>query len=69
MTNETVSAVILSVATLAGGALVGVFALGGGFDAYEIVDRPLPELPIRALDGEPIAFDGRPWLINVWLPG
>lgn len=35
-------------------------------------DDPLPKLPIRTLDGKdllPEHFDGRAWVINVWLPG
>ena len=35
-------------------------------------DKPLPKLPIRTLAGAdllPEHFDGRAWVINVWLPG
>lgn len=36
------------------------------------VDHPLPELPLDTLDGRALRradFAGRPWIINVWLPG
>ena len=59
----------------AGGVLLFVVMLGAsvvliaGGDQYEVTDAPLPALPIRALDGQPVALSGRPWVINIWLPG
>lgn len=35
-------------------------------------DQPLPALPIAGLDGRTLPashFEGRPWVINVWMPG
>jgi hypothetical protein len=41
-------------------------------DGLEVRNQELPELPIRTLEGAelpPEHFDGRAWVINVWLPG
>ena len=38
----------------------------------EQVDRVIGPLPVARLDGTPIdaaSFAGRPWVVNVWMPG
>jgi len=38
----------------------------------EHLDREIGPLPVAALDGTPIlpaSFAGRPWIVNVWMPG
>jgi hypothetical protein len=56
-------------------ALVVVF-LGagvGGCEHYTRPNRPVPEaFEVRTFDGESIRREdllGRPWVINIWVPG
>lgn len=54
-------------------ALVCVVLLWAGCESYERPNRPLPaDLTLRTLDGEELRREdllGRPWVINVWVPG
>ena len=44
-----------------------------GCDVYERPNRPVPEwFRATTLDGEVIdraALEGKPWIINIWIPG
>ena len=55
------------------GVVLGAFALAVALtEPFERLDEPLPPLPLVKLDGSPVPpghFDGRPWIVNVWLPG
>jgi thiol-disulfide isomerase/thioredoxin len=44
----------------------------GGCDRFDQPNKIMPELGLRDLKGDPIlsaSMKGRPWVINVWLPG
>jgi len=46
--------------------------LVAGCDRYDRLDRPLPSFQARTLDGAPVDesfFEGRPWVVNIWVPG
>lgn len=52
--------------------LTSLFALAPGCERLERTQQVLPELGLRDLDGKAIAtgaLRGRPWIINIWLPG
>jgi len=41
-------------------------------ERYDRLDRPFPEITATALDGtviKPADLRGKPWVINVWVPG
>ncbi len=43
-----------------------------GCERYDRRDRPLPDLSLQALDGREFKASelrGKPWVINVWVPG
>jgi hypothetical protein len=44
-----------------------------GCDSVDRVNRPLPEdLSLKGLDGARVdrrSFDGRAWVLSLWLPG
>ena len=58
---------------------VAALTLGLGVAAYvatkprvEVVDRAIGPLPVAQLDGTPIlpaSFAGKPWVVNLWMPG
>ena len=51
--------------------LLAVVALSA-CDRVEPRDRPLPKIEAATLDGERLDLDslrGKPWIINVWVPG
>jgi cytochrome oxidase Cu insertion factor (SCO1/SenC/PrrC family) len=59
------SALALSLGALA-------LALLAGCDRYDRLDRPLPKFTATTLDGRTIDSDslaGKPWIINLWVPG
>jgi cytochrome oxidase Cu insertion factor (SCO1/SenC/PrrC family) len=60
-------------ALLAALGLAAVLAPGlSGCDWYEKPGRAFPDLGLRDLDGNAItlsALRGRPWVVEVWLPG
>lgn len=43
-----------------------------GCERYDRRDRPLPDLSMQALDGHEFRASelrGKPWVVNVWVPG
>lgn len=53
-------------------AALGAAAALAGCDWYEKPARAFPDLKLRDLDGNAITLDsmrGRPWVVEVWLPG
>ena len=53
-------------------ALALLVALAGCSEPYTRPDRPLPAVTGTYLDGRPLTRDdllGKPWLINLWVPG
>lgn len=53
-------------------AALGVAAWYAQRPSLERLDRELGPLPVAQLDGTPIlpaSFAGRPWVVNVWMPG
>ncbi len=54
------------------GAVLAVIVAIGLVPPFRAVDAPLPDLPVRLLDGGVVDEawrDGRPLVIHVWLPG
>jgi hypothetical protein len=55
-----------------GALLIATALAGSGCEKVTRVDRPLPEVTFRTPDGDAIdraALIGRPWIINLWVPG
>ena len=43
-----------------------------GCARYDRLDRPLPRFTATTLDGrtvDPSSLAGKPWIINLWVPG
>jgi hypothetical protein len=41
-------------------------------ERYDEVDLPLPPIPAHRVDGTPLgpgALAGKPWVVNLWVPG
>ena len=56
----------------AAAAMLALAALSTGCDHYETPNQPFPDLGLKTLEGESISaasFQGKPWVISVWLPG
>lgn len=52
--------------------IVGLLGLLMSAEPYTAMDVPLPELEMRVPGGERLRkadLVGKPWLVNVWLPG
>ena len=55
-------------------ARIGLLALVllAGCERYDRLDRPLPKFTATTLDGRTLdadALKGKPWLVNLWVPG
>lgn len=51
---------------------LSLLALAGCSEPYARPNRPLPAVTGTYLDGRPLTRDdllGKPWLINLWVPG
>jgi hypothetical protein len=59
-------------AVLALGLMMGLVAHVLLRPHVQQIDRALGPLPLATLEGTPIdpgSFAGRPWVVNVWMPG
>ncbi|WNG58512.1 hypothetical protein F0U59_30030 [Archangium gephyra] len=56
-----------------GRLLLGLCVLASGCDVYDKPHRPVPDtFKAHFADGTPLdrqALMGRPWVINLWVPG
>ena len=53
-------------------ALAALAILAGCSEPYSRPNAPLPAIAGTYLDGRPLSRDhllGKPWLINLWVPG
>lgn len=53
-------------------ALLTLLAALAGCERYDRLDRPIPKFTATMLDGREVQSEdlkGKPWIINIWVPG